>query len=115
MSNPSPILNDLASCGVSPPQGIAVSANLTLTPAHWNKTLDLQAAGLTITVPSTGLPVDFECRVIPNGATLIASDGTSLLNGATTTLTRNSATAGNQFVSIRQRAGGVASFMVNGQ
>ena len=114
MSQPSPILNDLASCGVVPPQGIPLAVSRALTPADWGKTLDCTASGLSITVPASGLPVDFECRVIPNGTVSVVSDGTSLLNGATTTITRNAATAGNEMFSIRMRTT-AGSYMVMGQ
>lgn len=109
---PSPALLDMLSAGVLPPQGVAVAASRALTAADWGKTLDCTAAAISLTVP-VGLPVDFECRIIPNGTTSIVSDGTSLLNGALTTVTRAAATAANTMFSLRMRTT-ANSFMVTG-
>jgi hypothetical protein len=106
------LLQDLLSLGVLPPQGIAVTVSRPLTTADWGKTLDCTAGAITLTVP-VGLPVDFECRVIPNGTTSIASDGVALLNGALTTITRLAATPANTMFSIRMRTT-QNSFMVTG-
>lgn len=113
MPQPSPVLQDMLSVGVQPPQGVQVAANRPLTAADWGKTLEVTAGGVTLTVP-VGLPVDFECRVIPNGTTSVASDGTALLNGALTTITRVAATAANTMFSIRMRAAVANSFVVTG-
>lgn len=109
---PSPALLDMLSAGVLPPQGVAVAASRALTAADWGKTLDCTAGAISLTVP-VGLPVDFECRIIPNGTTSIVSDGTALLNGATTTVTRAAATAANTMFSLRMRTT-ANSFVVTG-
>ena len=65
-----------------------VSASRDLTSSDDGKTLEMTNPALTLTIP-TGLPANFACIVIPNGTTSIASSGGTLLNGATTTLTRS--------------------------
>lgn len=100
---PSPIDPDLLAAGIRPSDSLAVASNRSLNANDWGKTLDCTAAGLTLTVP-VGLPPDFWCNVIPNGTTSIASDGTALLNGATTTVARIAATAANTMFVVRNRS-----------
>lgn len=69
---------------------------------------------LTITASRglTGLLPDFSCVVLPSGTTSVASDGTVLLNGASTTLTR--AAASNAMFAIQARSSAADSLVVNG-
>ncbi len=112
MSSPSPIDQDLLTAGLRPSATFAVPASRSLNSTDWGKALDCTAGGLTLTVP-VGLPLDFWCFVIPNGTTSIASDGTALLNGATTTITRAAATAANTMFQIRMKST-ANSFAVTG-
>jgi hypothetical protein len=65
---------------------LVVSSSRDLTSSDNGRTLECTAT-ITLTVPAT-LPAGFGCAVIPSGTTSIASSGGTLLNGATTTLTR---------------------------
>jgi len=66
---------------------------------------------VTLTVP-LGLPAGFGCAVIPSGTTSIASSGGTLLNGATTTLTRAAST--NAIIAIVSRGSAADSYVVTG-
>ena len=65
---------------------LVVSGSRNLASTDNGRTLECSTT-LTLTVPAT-LPAGFGCAVIPSGTTSIASSGGTLLNGATTTLTR---------------------------
>jgi hypothetical protein len=91
----------------APPVTVASSRNLTA--ADNGQTLETTGA-VTLTVP-VGLGQPFNCRVTLGGALSVASDGTALLNGATTTLTRALAT--NPFIEIHGRLT-ANSYAVNG-
>lgn len=93
---------------------ISIAADTTITPstagAYYGQTLVFaQAQTLTI---NSGLPNGFYVYIRPpaSGNASIASDGTVLLNAATTTLTR--ALSGNPMISIRQI--GADSYAVTG-
>lgn len=88
-----------------------VSGSRSLTTADNGQVLELTSATLTLTVP-TGLGSTFSCVVIPNGTTSIASSGGTLLNGATTTLTR--AYSSNPMFAIQARASASNSYVVSG-
>lgn len=90
---------------------VAVAASRDLTAADNGKTLECTNSGLTLTVP-LGLGSNFGCAIIPNGTTSIASSGGTLLNGATSTLTR--AASGNAAVAIIPRISAVNSYVVTG-
>jgi hypothetical protein len=87
-----------------------VATSRALTAADDGATLECTAT-VTLTVPA-GLPANFGCAVIPSGTTSIASDGTALLNGALTTLTR--AAASNPMFGIVLRASVANSHVVSG-
>lgn len=88
-----------------------VGASRDLTAEDNGNTLECTAGGLTLTV-NTGLPAGFACTVIPSGTTSIASGGGTLLNGATSTLTR--ADSANVIFGIVGRASVANSYVVNG-
>lgn len=87
-----------------------VAASRDLTAADNGNILEL-AENVALTVP-VGLPVGFRCKAIPNGANTVVSDGTALLNGATTTVTRTSAS--NYLFEIVGRVSAVDSYVVSG-
>lgn len=89
---------------------LAVTVNRPLSPDDNGNLLDCVNADLTITVPQ-GLPVGFSCLVIPGGTTTFASSGGTLLNGATTSVTR--AAASNATVTILTRANN-AGYLITG-
>lgn len=68
---------------------VMVGASRTLNATDNGQVLECTASGLTLTYP-VGLPAGFACAVIRNGTTTIASDGTALLNGATTSIAATS-------------------------
>lgn len=80
---------------------VAVGASRALTLEDDNCYLDCTASDLTLTVPA-GLPAGFGCIVQPKGTVSIASAGGALLNGATTPVTR--ATASNWMFAIQARS-----------
>lgn len=86
-----------------------VSNSRTLTAADNGLTLECTAT-VTLTVP-VGL-ANFGCAIIPSGTTSIASDGTALLNGGTSTVTR--AAGSNALFAIQCRASAVDSYVVTG-
>lgn len=87
----------------------AVTASRSLDADDNGATLDVSDT-VALTVPA-GLPADFGCAIIPTGTITIVSGGGTLLNGATTTLSRTgSATALFQFVA---RAGTANSYLVS--
>jgi hypothetical protein len=90
---------------------IAVGASRPLTAADNGLTLECTAATLTLSVPA-GLGANFGCAVIPNGTTSIASSGGTLLNGATSTVTR--AAASNAIFALVPRSSAVDSYVVTG-
>jgi hypothetical protein len=90
--------------------GGTVGAARTLTEADNEKVIECTGT-LTITVP-INLPAGFNCRVIPSGTTSIASSGGTLLNGATTTLTRTA--AANPIFDIVARFSAKNSYVVTG-
>jgi len=102
------------------PSGVAVGVGATtvegtsrsLTNADNGKTLECSAT-ITLTVPA-GLVSGFSCHIIPSGTTSIASGGGTLLNGATTTVTRIAATAANARFSLVPRASAADSYVVTG-
>jgi len=69
---------------------IAVGASRPLTAADNGNTLECTAAGIALTIPA-GVLLTLGVVVIPNGATTVVSSGGTLLNGATSTVTRDSA------------------------
>jgi len=83
----------------------------TLTKDDDGLVLECTAAGLAITIP-TGLPSGFAIAIIPNGATTVVSSGGTLLNGATSTLTRNS--SNNASFGIIGRVSAANSYVVGG-
>lgn len=104
------VLAGTATVADGPGRAIAVSASRNLTNADNGQTLECTTT-LTLTMP-VGLVSDFACAIIPSGTTSIASDGTALLNGATTTLTR--AAASNAMVAIQARISAANSYVVTG-
>ena len=68
-------------------------------------------ATITLTLP-VGLMAGFSCVIIPSGTTSIASSGGTLLNGATTTLTR--AALNNALFAIQSRGSAADSYVVTG-
>lgn len=93
---PSPLTKSLRIiAGVIAGNQIMVNAALTINAAncsdYWGRTLVFGSAQ-TVTF-AAGLPTGFACAFVPPGSGngSIASDGTMQLNGATTTLTRASA------------------------
>ncbi len=87
-----------------------VSASRNLSGDDNGRTLECTAT-VTLTIPK-GLPEDFACAIIPSGTTSIASAGGTLLNGATTTLTR--AASGNTTFAIQARKSAADSYVVTG-
>ena len=87
-----------------------VAASRALTAADDGCVLECTAT-VTLTVP-VSLPAEFGCGVIPSGTTSVASDGTALVNGATTTLTR--AATSNPMFGIQQRLSSANSYVVTG-
>jgi hypothetical protein len=88
-----------------------VSVSRALNAADDGMTLELSAAGLTLTVPA-GLPQGFGCLVLPNGTTTFASSGGALLNGAVDTITRSA--GDNVAVAILARVTAANSYAVTG-
>jgi len=89
---------------------VAVAASRNLTDDDNGRTLETTAA-VTLTVPA-GLAQPFQCRVaLGVGALSVASSGGTLLNGATSTLTRALAT--NPLIFIQSRIA-ANSFAVTG-
>ena len=100
--------------GISVPFGPGVNgvtASRALVESDNGQIIECLSAGITLTVPS-GLSSNWNCQVIPNGTTSIASSGGTLLNGATTTLTR--ATASNPLFAIVSRMSAKGSYVVTG-
>ena len=91
---------------------IAVAASRALRPSDNGNVLEMTAGSLTLTVNSGALPPGFACSVIPNGTTSVASDGTLLLNGATTTIDRTAAS--NVAFAIVARVSAANSYVVTG-
>ena len=87
-----------------------VASSRDLTNADNGKTLECTGT-VTLTVP-INLQSNFGCAIIPNGTTSIASSGGTLLNGATTTLTRAATT--NTIFAIVPRASAADSYVVTG-
>ena len=90
---------------------VLVASSRALTTADNGRVLECTAGGLTLTVPA-GLGDGFAVVVIPSGTTSVASSGGALLNGATTTLTR--ATASNAMFAIQERGSALDSYVVTG-
>jgi hypothetical protein len=91
---------------------VAFPASRALTRDDDGLVLECTAATLAVTINS-GLPPGFACAIIPNGATTVVSgSGAPLLNGATTTLTRNSST--NASFGIIGRVSALDSYVVGG-
>ena len=88
-----------------------VTASRALTAADNGCTLECTTT-LTLTINANTLPSCFACNVLPSGTTSTASDGTALLNGATTTVTR--AAASNAAFAIIGRLSAADSFVVTG-
>lgn len=88
-----------------------VASSRSLTPADNGQTLEITASSVAITVP-TGLPSSFSCIIIPNTGTTIVSSGGTLLNGATTTLTREGSV--NTYFGIIGLASASNSYKVGG-
>lgn len=93
-------------------QGVAVPVSVSrdLNASDNGLTLECTAT-VTLTVPA-GLPAGFQCAVLASGTTSVASGGGTLLNGATSTLTRAAAT--NTAFAIIGRASAVDSYAVTG-
>lgn len=89
---------------------VAVASSRSLAAADNGKTLECTAT-VTLTVPA-GLPAGFRCQVIPFDTTSLASAGGTLLNGATTTLTR--AASSNPLVTLVARASVANSYVLSG-
>jgi hypothetical protein len=89
---------------------IAVNASRALTAADNGNTLDCTAIGIALTIPS-GVLLTLGVVVIPNGATTVVSSGGALLNGSTSTVTRDSAINGSFAVIPRITAN---SYVVTG-
>lgn len=89
---------------------VFVSASRSLTVADNGLILEC-AENVNITVPA-GLPEGFRCKLIPFGTHDIISAGGTLLNGATTTLTRTSAS--NQTFEVIGRVSASNSYVVTG-
>jgi hypothetical protein len=87
-----------------------VAASRVLTDADNGKVLECTATA-TLTVP-VGLKAGFRCTVLCAGTTSVASSGGTLLNGATSTLTR--AVASNPAIDIIARASAQDSYVVTG-
>ena len=113
------IFKDTQSNAIYKPNGnlfcttFTVSASRTLTAADDSNMLEC-TAGITLTVPSgaNALPAGFCCNVIPFGTITVQSDGTSLLNGATTAITR--AATSNLLFAIVGRASTPSTYVVTG-
>lgn len=91
---------------------VQVSSSRALASSDNGKVLECTTSGVTLTMPNSGMPADFACAIIPNGTTSVASAGTALLNGATTTLTR--AAASNPMFAVQARASAANSYVVSG-
>lgn len=87
-----------------------VATSRALTAADNGATLECTAT-VSLTVPA-GLPANFGCAVMPFGTTSVVSGGGTLLNGATTTLTRTAAS--NGMFAITARASVANSYVVTG-
>lgn len=81
----------------------AQASNRALTATDNGSIIDCTGAAVSLTIPF-GLPQPFACKVLTNGTTSFISTGGTLLNGATATLTRVAATAGNAAVDIVSRS-----------
>lgn len=88
----------------------AIAADHILTVGDNGNVLECTAT-VTITVP-VGLPKGFRCTIIPSGTTTVASDGTALLNGATTSITRTA--LANAAFDLIGRASAANSYVVTG-
>jgi hypothetical protein len=88
-----------------------VSASRSISNIDSGLTLECTADAVTLTIPS-GLAAGFTCTVIPSGTTSIASAGGTLLNGATTTVTR--ADSANFMFRVQSRASAADSYVVTG-
>lgn len=89
---------------------VPVSVSRDLNASDNGQTLECTAT-VTLTVP-TGLPAGFQCAILPSGTTSIASGGGTLLNGATSTLTR--ADSSNAVFAIIGLASAANSYKVSG-
>ena len=89
----------------------AYTTTRTLVASDDGLVLECTAATLSITVPR-GLPPGFAIAVIPNGATSVIADGGVLLNGAGTTIIRNS--SNNATFAIIGRVSSMDSYIVSG-
>jgi hypothetical protein len=98
---------------IYPRRVVALSANYQLTPLDAGKVFEVTGS-ITVTVP-VGLQPDFHASFLPLTGTLsLASDGTALLNGATTTLTRLFSNAVNTLVTLQKRITAADSYSVTG-
>lgn len=115
MTAPTVDYKDMAAAAQFPRIVVALAADYVLLPADSGKVFDAQAT-LNLDVP-VGLPPNFFCVVIGNKSGVTVSvrsvGAVALLNGATTTLTRAAATAGNGLWSIQKRVA-VDDFAVTG-
>lgn len=98
--------------GVSGAAPTQVGAALTLTNDHDGITLECTTT-LSITVP-IGLRSGFMCRILTSGTTSFVSSGGTLLNGATTTVTRAAATAANTQVALIGLGSAANSYAITG-
>lgn len=90
---------------------VSVATSRSITASDDGKILDVTADGVTLTVPNSGLDANFACGVIPTGTTTVASAGTALINGATTSITR---TATNNKAFCIQARSTANSYIVTG-
>jgi len=88
-----------------------VAANRDIAATDDGRVLECTNTGLTLRVVAN-LPAGFACAVIPKGTTSVSSDGTALINGATTTITR--VDTSNPTFSIVSRASASDSYIITG-
>lgn len=88
---------------------LLVSTSRSLLDSDNGLTLECTAA-VTLTIPA-GLN-NFGCAIIPFGTLTISSDGTSLINGATASLSR--AAAINPIIAVQPRSSAANSYVVTG-
>jgi hypothetical protein len=100
---------------VSGARVLLVSSDVTITTANQDTYSDavLEVTGVYAITLSAGLKDNVAFSVIPSaGGCSIVSDGTVLLNGATTSIAR--AYAGNPMFVVQQRASNRNSYIVSG-
>lgn len=108
---PNTATSDLTIPGSAPAvPTVVVSQSRALTPSDDGATLECTAT-VTLSVP-WGLPASFGCAIIPSGTTTISSLNATLLNGATTDITRIAAS--NAMFAIIARASVQNSYVVTG-